>query len=243
MLVERATRHLHWQATEYARKRLVRNAPIRHTVKGVELTLGDWCSPLIREAIYAGWYEQEEVAIIEQTLRSGDRVLEVGCGAGLTGTIACRIAADVRLFDANPRMAKVAEETLARNGARGTVTAAVLVRDCAKSSLPFYVRNDFWASSLEPLDNATEIQVPTADFANTILEQGTTYLIVDIEGAETELLSGQIPSCIREICVECHPDVTSPRAISEMLARLLGEGFSLGMVHSRPPVLHLERVS
>jgi 2-polyprenyl-3-methyl-5-hydroxy-6-metoxy-1,4-benzoquinol methylase len=71
---------------------------------GVKLALGSWATPSIRRLIYQGWYEENERAILELTLRSDDTVLELGCGAGYITTVAAGRAREVRAFDANPEM-------------------------------------------------------------------------------------------------------------------------------------------
>ena len=62
----------------------------------------------------------------------------------------------------------------------------------------------------------------------------------DIEGAEVNLLAGELPG-VRAICVECHPEVVRPTDLTQMLAALFDQGFALDLGISQGQVLYLER--
>lgn len=82
------------------------------------------------------------------------------------------------------------------------------------------------------------VEIPVLDFAEAC--EGASYLIVDIEGGEVDLLAGELPG-VRAICVECHPRVVTPQAITAMLASLFQQGFALDLALSQGPVLYLQR--
>jgi len=223
-------------------ERLHARAPDDFILRGVRLDLGDaWATPWIRAAIYDGYYETPEAKIIEATVLSSDRVLEIGCGVGFLGTIAGRIAASVRCYDANPTMAATARDTLERNGVPALVVNAVLQNCPTGAETAFYVHDDFWTSSLAPDPAATEIRVPVLDLGTEIADYRASYLVVDIEGGETDLLRRPIPTSVLRVCVECHPAVSSPAATAGMLTSLEAQGFAVNVDHSLPPVLYLER--
>lgn len=62
------------------------------------------------------------------TLKKGDRVLDLGCGAGLLLLLCARRGADLTLFgvEIDPEAAALARENLASNGLAGTVLTADL---------------------------------------------------------------------------------------------------------------------
>lgn len=254
LVLNRLRPHLRWRFDKALRRHglqlapavpnehLRRLAPRDFELRGVRLDLSEgWATPSLRGTIYDRCYEDLEAQIVEATMRPSDRVLEIGCGLGFVSTIVSRIAGDVRSYDANPAMVAVARRTIARNGASATVVTAVLQRNPAAETTAFYVHDDFWTSSLVPNAQATEIAVPVLDVAREITEHDASYLVVDIEGGETDLLLGQLPACVRKVCVECHPAVSAPAAITAMLISLLSQGFALSLDHSRPPVLYFER--
>lgn len=222
-----------WREVTFAR-----NPPAEYTLNGVVLEVGPWVTDPIRNDIYRDYYEAPEHRVVSATLRADDVVLEIGSGMGYITTLAAGIAREVRSFDANPEIARVAAATVARNGRDAEVRNGVLARSPTAPSVTFYVGKHFTDASLSPKDGARPIEVPLLDFAHE--SDGCTYLIADIEGAEVELLSGDLPG-IRAICVECHPAVASPQAITGMLRSLFDQGFALDLATSQGQVLYLAR--
>jgi FkbM family methyltransferase len=252
-VLDRIRRHLRWRIDELLRgrglalvatggptRRLSRIAPNAFTLRGVELDLtAAWVTPALRAAIYARNYEAFEAEIIQATMTPDDRVVEVGCGSGFIAAIASGIAGEaVRCYDANPAMAAAARETLARNGSRATVVTGVLQHNPVADAVSFHVTENFCTSSLVPVPGSTEVRVPLLDAATEFAAAEVSYLIVDIEGGEADLLLPPLPSSVRKICVECHPAISPPGA---MLASLLAQGFQLSFHHTKLPVLYLER--
>jgi FkbM family methyltransferase len=175
-------------------------------------------------------------------MQRSDRVLEIGCGIGFLGTIASRIVGGtVRCYDANPAMSAAACRTIERNGAVATVINAVLEHKPSASTTVFYVHEDFWSSSLTPKPGTTAISVPVLDVAREITKHDASYLIVDIEGGETDLLRERLPACVGSLCVECHPNTSGPDDITTMMISLFSQGFTLDLERSRPPVLYFAR--
>jgi FkbM family methyltransferase len=162
----------------------------------------------------------------------------LGSGAGYITAVAAGIAREVRAFEANPAMVEVGRATLARNRVSATIENAVVERAPKEPTVPFYVASEFVVSSLKPSAVAHRIEVPTRDLAAVC--DGCSYLVVDIEGAEVDLLREELPG-IRAICVETHPSATGLRRIAEMLTSLFEQGFTLDVEQSRKNVLYLQR--
>lgn len=239
----RVRAHLAWRLDPAlsAQRRINALAPDLVEPYGVEIALGDWATPMLRRAIYDGWYEASEGEIIELTVQATDRVLEIGCGIGFLSAIASRAGATVQAYDGNPAMVDVAGAIANRNGATVTVSLGVLQNEPTMRTVPFFVHPKFWASGLEEHADATELDVPVFDFANVVSDYQPTYLLADIEGAETDLLRAELPPCIRRVCVEYHPKSSRPEEITAMLISELSQGFVLDLDISNPPVLYLER--
>jgi FkbM family methyltransferase len=222
-----------------ALRRRYKRRPDALDLHGVALQLGAWTPDEIRNQIYEGRYESPEREVVTKTLRQDDIVLEIGSGLGYLTTVASGIAREVRSFDANPAIVEVARNTVARNGLRATVTNAILERSPSRSTAPFHIHKYFPESSLVPSEHTVKtVAVPVLDFD---VECGRcTYLLVDIEGAEVDLLRAELPG-VRAICVECHPQAVSARQITDMLLSLFGQGFTIDVSVSNGQVLYLSR--
>jgi FkbM family methyltransferase len=160
---------------------------------------------------------------------------------GLVTTCACRIvgAANVVAYEGDPRLALQARETTTRNGFPVEVVNAVLGATDGEAS--FYVHRDFWVSGLLRTENAQEIRVPVRSFGGALDSFRPTYLMVDIEGGEVDLLAFPLPAYVRAVCVETHPAVVGVDAIRALLLRLMTDGFYVDLHESRDDVAFLVR--
>jgi len=202
--------------------------PNRVSVDGVDLELDDsWATPSVREGIYTGSYEAPERRVLRRTLRPDDRYMELGAGIGLLITCACRVvgADNVVGYEANPDLARVARETARRNAFDAKIVNAVLGERSGETD--FYVRREFWDSSLRPSSDAKQIRVPLRSFGGALADFRPTYLMLDIEGGEIDLLTHPLPATVRAVCVEVHPAVVSDGAIDDLVVKLIADGFSL----------------
>lgn len=226
------------------------------SIDGVEVMLDEaWACPPVQAALRSESYERAEREVLAATLSSDDTYLELGCGIGLLATLAADRVGDrnVVAIEANPVIAEVARETTSRNGHTIEVRNVVLLEDPVEAVASFYVRPDFRESSLSPLptvhrDDETpeelqRIRVSSADAYGTIASLGASYLMVDIEGGETDLLRLSLPDCVTTICVDLHAEATGIEAQSEMVAALLAKGFDLDIGRSALPVLLFRRRS
>ena len=207
-------------------RRVVR--PRRVRVHGVVVAIDPGWPRAIVGTLYDGRYEQYEAEVLRATLRPGDRYLEVGAAIGVTTTIACQIvgAANVTAVEADPALARTAARTAALNGHTPRVINAVLTNH-GESDRRFYVREDFWGSSLSPSPGAREIVVPGRPFMRELEELRATYLAVDIEGGEAELLAPALPPSVRAVCLEVHPDRIGDAAVHGLMTHLTDQGFVL----------------
>ena len=220
----------------------------------VEVLLdGPWATPKVRAALRSGSYERAERGILTATLSPDDSYLELGCGIGVLATLAAtRVGGEsVVAIDADPSISTVARDTASRNGHAIDVRNAVLLRELAGTTVDFYVRPDFRLSSLDPSPTRKEaetrvadmqkVSVPVVDPYETIADVNASYLMVDIEGGELDLLSQPLPESVRTICVELHLEATEVGARSEMFAAVMDAGFELDFRRSDPPVLLFTR--
>ena len=212
---------------------------------GVRIAVNsDLFSKAMVEAIYSGRYEIQEAEILEQTIAADDRVLEIGAGIGFLACLAARFLNDAEdqltVVEANPQLIPLIQQNLARNGKGARVMHAILGGDDG-GELPFYVVPDFWASSLEPQAGAERVFVPKRSFAGLVDAFSPTYLNVDIEGGEIELLKSEPLRSVKKILLELHPKQSGSLAASQLLASLIDRGFALDFSLSNQQVFFLRR--
>jgi FkbM family methyltransferase len=203
------------------------------TYRGVRLGLEPaWATPRIRYALYNGYYEEEEYNILMSTLRPGDRYLELGGGIGFLATCACQVVGDanVAVYEADPRLVAVVDRTTKANGFNPTIEHGVLVpQDSPAQPRQFFIHDDFWSSSLQEAPDARREEVRAEHLYEAFARFSPTYLAVDIEGGETDLLlpGAALPDHVRAMCLELHPAATGVEATRALVGKLLQDGFTI----------------
>ena len=200
--------------------------------------------PVVSEAIAReialGDYEAKEIEIVSRRLEPGDVVLEAGAGLGfLSAFCAKRVGSErVHAYEANPELIAVIRETYARNGVAPRLVNALLAR--GEGEREFFLEGEFWASSAHRAGGRA-VKVPQIDLNAELARLRPTFLIVDIEGGEAEFFAAADLAPVRKICVETHPDVLGDRALSEMFAKLVAQGFALDFILMRKNVFFFRR--
>jgi FkbM family methyltransferase len=223
-------------------------APRFIAMHGIRVSTGrvDGAGPVpigVLRALRRGDYEQDECTVLQKTLRPDDRVLEVGAGIGVVTALCCRIAGDgnVAIYEANPGLASRLKHTCTSNG----FAPKINIRPVAAESGPvvFRVGDNFLSSSLVDRPNLSREIVMEADsFTAVLAEVQPTFLVMDIEGAETSILASTGDfGAVRAICLEIHPHVTGQDKIEKMMAHLARCGFMLRQELSRKQTVFLER--
>lgn len=165
--------------------------------------------PRIRTLLREGTYEAKEATAVRKLVKEDDVVMELGAGIGFMSTLVATKtpAKSVHSFEANPQlMPYIAQVHAENNVTNAHVTNAVLGDQNGTAS--FYIRKNFLASSLDPMDDAedcTEVEVPSLDVNAVIKELQPSVLICDIEGAEADLLPKMDLTGLRGVVIETHP--------------------------------------
>ncbi|WP_159440028.1 FkbM family methyltransferase [Phaeovulum vinaykumarii] len=195
----------------------------RFSIRGVTLDVpDDGLTGHLRKALEGGYYEAREAELLKAHLRPGDRVLELGAGAGFITTLAARSlgGAQVLAVEAGAQMVEAARANLATNGIVGTeiLWGAVVPDDFAPETVAFLCRPAFWASGIAPeggvsggvsgaAPRAGRIEtVPALRIGALIARHAPSVIVADIEGAELDLLAGPLPDDLRLLILELHPD-------------------------------------
>jgi FkbM family methyltransferase len=185
-------------------------------------------TPKIERPMRNNRYEGGEVAALRRILRAGDRVLELGAGIGLLSTLSAMVAGVERIVavEANPDLIPLIHETHRLNG----VTTVDLRNGIAAAhdgtDVPFYVRGDFWSSSMEPKSRPylREVSLPCFGVDTLMAELRPTVIVCDIEGGESGLFDAVDMACVRAVVIELHPKVYGVAERDRILAILASKG-------------------
>ena len=208
---------------------------------------------LMIDALRKGRYEAHERRLARDLLNYGDRVLEVGTAIGVVTMTAASIvgAENIMTFDANPQIVSDAQENFALNDLAGIASHVGVLANrgseiLARQTVPFGIARQFWASRLFANGNEPDIvdmvEVKTVCLEGKIAEHRATALICDIEGGETELLTGADLTGIRTIIMETHTRRAGVELTNAMMRKLIGQdGFNLDLGRSGAHVVGLQR--
>ncbi|WP_348760960.1 FkbM family methyltransferase [uncultured Salinisphaera sp.] len=202
-------------------------------------------SEKIIRRLYDGGYEREECVALERTLRADDRLLELGAGIGYISTAAARRIGSTRVVtvEANDALAPIIEATHRANNVTPERRFGVMTASNDLSPRVFYrhTRN-LWSSSLTLPDGPYEqVQVPAMSWAETLSELRPSYLVMDIEGGEIELLSCLDADHVRRMLIEFHPRKTGTESVAGVFEHLHRLGFRADRVASGTHIYYFER--
>lgn len=202
--------------------------PSAVTVYGVQLALGPYVTPDIRTSIYAERYERGEARSLTRRLEASDVVLEIGAGIGFLSTLcALRIGSErVFTYEANPALIEVIEKTYALNGVRPTLTHGTLAGE--EGMAEFFVDKEYVASSLIRLSEDVEVvEIPQFDVNAEIARISPTMVVMDIEGAEHDLVPVIDWSEIEKVVIDIHPEWIGEDRAAEVVTMLEDAGFTV----------------
>ena len=171
-------------------------------------------SDRIAKRLERGGYEEREANAVRQVLRRGDRVLELGGGIGFISSLigTSRPPAEFHVYEGNPQLVPFIRQVHALNGLDNITVHNTLLSVDQTDAVPFYLRQDFLASSMDrdsDPDTITDtVMVPQRPISEVIETLQPSFLVCDIEGAETTLLPNADLSCLRAAVVELHPQWT-----------------------------------
>lgn len=196
---------------------------------GVRMAVGDHLSPVLRKFIYGGDYEKSELKAIRENLEPDDVVMEVGTGLGFISLqCARRIGADrVHTFEANADLEPFIRQNYGLNGLSPNLAICLLSDRAGEAD--FYVEPDFWGSSTIRKGEASSARkVAMRSLNDEIRRIRPTFLILDIEGGEYDLLRILDDfHTIEKLAIELHEEVIGPEKIESIKRRVVDSGFAI----------------
>ncbi|MEI8703423.1 FkbM family methyltransferase [Mesorhizobium sp. ISC15] len=197
------------------------------TVHGIKVPLqSEDVSPIIWQALANGSYEAKEARWVFKAVKRNDRVLELGTGIGVITSLIGKIpGVQVWAFEANPSTAALAKRVIDANNLRNVTLQQGILAAGAPRTFRFYVRKDLWMSSMDE-KHEDVISIASTNIDEFIFQHKINVLVMDIEGAERDLLRGaQLPG-IQRVFLELHDHLYGLSGIRDITQALATKGYA-----------------
>ncbi len=174
-----------------------------------------------------GEYEAPERAIVRRIVKPDDRVLEGGGGLGLVSMVLASIVGPENLlvYEASPSALSLLEENFRANGITATVRNRVLMDRAG--AITFHVHDSLLSSSTIERTRTQAVEVEGDDVASVIEEFRPTVIVLDVEGAEIEVVHRAPLDGIRALIIELHPHIVGDASLTPLYRRMFDAGFVL----------------
>lgn len=217
--------------------------------KGIKIACGSGeVSENLIKIIERGSYENEESRLIPAIIQEGERILEIGSGLGYVSALAMKTGKVQSLigFEANPLLIPLIQKTWEINDCVGICSNLIVTNTSSGGVVDFYIRKDFWASSLstEPYGYENIIEIKTVNFQELIDQFKPTMIICDIEGGEDFIFEGVRLEGVNKVFMEIHQNVLGRHGVKRVFDRLSHQNFHYDTWHSSGNVVlfsHLNR--
>lgn len=197
-----------------------------YTHWGVRLKTGPSDLPkTVRNHVFKGGYEAVEAELVTAILRPDDRVLEVGTGIGFVSILCAKLAGEGRVtsFEANPALEQIIRDNYAENGLSPDLRMKAVTVD--GSPIRFFADPNILSSSLIDRDlPSTEITVVSDPMQAVMADVKPNVIVMDVEGAEVDLLPAADLNAVRAMIIEVHPHIVGTDKIAAMDAALAAQG-------------------
>lgn len=212
-------------------QKIVRPQVVRH--RGIWVPIGEPLSETARQSLYSGRYELLESDMLQEKLDPSDRVVEFGCGLGVTATVCAKICGSesTYTYEPNPELLPLIKKVFDMNDVNPTLRNAAVAKEPGEVDL--FVNEDFFSTSIYRRENTkSKVRCQTVGLANVLKDIQPTFVLMDVEGAEYDLIGSEIHSSVRKFLFEKHEGTLGPHKVEEVLNWITNEGFTL-MEHRR----------
>jgi len=212
---------------------------MHYEIQGIKLPHDkDVISQNIKNAIRNGSYEREESAELKKIIQKGERILEIGGGIGYISSLAAKSKQVEKIC--------VIEANNVAQAADMEIVNGILTNDVTRSKyITFYLRENFWASSLSPTPNnyVSKERVRVYSFNEMIERVKPTLIICDIEGGETALFKNANLTGVEKVLIELHQWVVGRRNIKNIFDYFSARDFHYDQRHSNGAVVLFSHVN
>lgn len=207
---------------------------------------GPHISRSVWKHLWKGDYEAPEIFALQNLLKSGDSVLELGTGMGVVSSIAAKLHPDIKIeaYEANPALIEPIRSLHKMNRITNiNIHNAILLPTENQTFRKFNLHEKFTESSIkEEISSIRSIDVPVQDFRTVLNKIRPDVLVCDIEGGEEELFVGVDLRGIRAVVLELHPEVVSRPAIKVIFDVCARAGLYPRIEYSSERVVAFEKV-
>jgi len=220
-----------------------------HSLNDIKIPLiPEIISPNLKKAIVSNTYESGEHKELQRIIQKGENILEIGAGIGYISAL-CRKnpkTNQITIFEANPQLIDFIKLVHKINDiANVEINHGVLMNTYYNDYIDFYIRKDFWASSLskEKFGHKKKVKVPVHNFNKVINKVKPTLIICDIEGGELNLFKNSDLSGVKKIYLELHQKLLGRKGMLEIFDILNNRGFHYDQWHSHNGVVLFSHIS
>jgi len=209
-------------------------------IEDLKIKIPQIASDIIRVEIYKGSYETTELKLIKSKLTKDDVVMELGTGLGLLSAYCAKKIGSNKVFtfEANPALEQAIIDNYALNEVAPNLKICLVGNRSGFRT--FYVGANFMSSSIIKHKGAKPITVPVVSFNEKVKNINPTFLFLDIEGGEYELVEYADFYHIRKLMIEIHSWILSSKQIKFVKDKLIQRGFHLAE-SSGKEVFYFER--
>jgi FkbM family methyltransferase len=203
------------------------------SIEGVKLEVDrSRLTPPVVRALYRERYEDKEAQLVREVLMPGDRVLEIGAGIGFISLLCAKRCGPeaVLSYEANPDNETLIRRNFELNGLRPQLRCRAISVESDDREL-FVAQNILSTSFIDRGDSATKV-VKCDAISNVIEEFRPNSIVMDVEGAEIDLLPAAPLDGVAKIILETHARIVGDPAIRQLDHHLLGRGFVRPPAHS-----------
>ena len=192
--------------------------------------IGDGIPAEVTRLLRRGNYEFAELKLLLSILQADDRVLEVGAGIGVLGLIAARVcgARNVLSYEPNPKTMPLIKANHNLNNLYPGVREKAITAE--GGSITFFRTENIISSSLIECDLSEAITVGSDRINDAIAEFQPTVLVMDVEGAEVDLLPAADLSTLRALVIETHAKIIGAASVADLKVQLVDRGFRIAEV-------------
>ena len=208
----------------YLFRRLLRKSKLE-LADGVFVNVDKRLPKGIKKALYKETYESDERYLVNIMLEPGDRVLEIGAGIGVVSSLCglrCPKGAVVS-YEANPNAYDFALENIKINKLSIDLRNKMLGPE--RGEKDFYISSKILSSSAKDRGFGGKVTLPCDDISEVIGDFKPTALVMDVEGAEVDLMPLVNFSGIKKIIIELHPWIVGDNPIDEIKNLIESNGF------------------